>query len=303
MRFRPRDDAFQVRLAGPWIAAALSDGVGACLWSRLGAAVCCEALCRSLIERAPSGIEYEDPDLMRELLRRAKAASVAPDFGGTGSARQASCTSSGTLGWYWHPVGEVLAAEEESRRRDRDDDEGRVTETPSKPAEIMIEAFREASLSLVRFANSNSLKLSDLSCTLMGVLVNTDTGAVDAGHVGDGGITVQESEGYRFLPQPPSSEEPGVPYMMSQPDWEDHLAVGADPGTDVKSIYLMSDGVLSDCSQPPCSSLFAPFGGGPDAEFWKYPDDEQAARSLIEWLANYERADSGDDRTLIAILR
>jgi hypothetical protein len=65
----------------------------------------------------------------------------------------------------------------------------------------------------------------------------------------------------------------------------------------------MSDGILDDCSRPPCASLFGPFGSDLDVDFRKYSDDEQATRWLLEWLANYEREDSGDDRSTIAILR
>jgi hypothetical protein len=53
----------------------------------------------------------------------------------------------------------------------------------------------------------------------MGVLVNRDTGAIDAAHVGDGGVTVRGTEGYTFLPLPLASDGPGMPFMMSQRDW------------------------------------------------------------------------------------
>ncbi len=49
---RPRDDAFAIRTAGPWLAVAVSDGVGSRQHSRYGSSFAVEALCEHLLREA-----------------------------------------------------------------------------------------------------------------------------------------------------------------------------------------------------------------------------------------------------------
>lgn len=57
---------------------------------------------------------------------------------------------------------------------------------PAPSVECVRRAFQRTRQGLEQFAQSRGVALRELHCTLLGLLLNTETGAVAVGHIGDG---------------------------------------------------------------------------------------------------------------------
>lgn len=306
---RPREDAFAIRIAGPWVAVAVSDGVGSRPNSRYGASFVVEALCEHLVREAWGGassapLPFEHaPPCTNEGAGSIRKEDFTP-ISERGSIvlpldlevgepwTPPDATECGTLLWYRFPLG----------------GEGSPSEGSLSPTEEMVRrAFRNARRDLEQFVRSRDLTLSDVSCTLLGMMLNAETGAVAVGQIGDGLIAWwHPTRGAQPVVEALTPGEVGETYVLTQSDWEEYLAVRALPPeepTDVRTFYLMTDGVADDCTYPPPEDIFTRWAQDIDREMRKEEPLPQKARRLLRWLATYEVKGSWDDRTLVVVWR
>lgn len=314
---RPRDDAFAIRAAGVWLAVAVADGVGSRKYSRYGASFAVEALCEHLLREAlgiatpsqptsetPAPLEQETKPIQEEAppasaTKEEQASLPMPNFEVPPPVSPADeeVGMSGTLTWCWqHPT---------------QDKEGEVSGgvpslPPSDAGESIRRAFRRTRQDMEQFAQSQGLALGELHCTLLGMLLNTETGAVAVGHIGDGLIAaLHPGLGARPLVEAPTPGEVGETYVLTQSDWENYLAVRALSPQEVEGIatfYLMTDGVADDCTHPPPQDIFQRWAKDMDREMRKEEPLPQTATRLLRWLATYQVKGSWDDRTLVVIM-
>lgn len=300
----PRDDAFAVRSAGVWLAIAVSDGAGSRKLSRYGASFAVEALCEHLLREAtgtaptPETESAEPPIKADENDKPTQVEPVAqlPAFDAPlpVTPSDEAATAYGTLTWHWQPpppssapsplVGEGWGEGECVRR-----------------------AFQRTRQGLEQFAHSRNMALRELHCTLLGLLLNTETGEVAVGHVGDGLVAAFHPEfGAKPLVDALTPGEVGETYVLTQNDWEKYLVVRAlspQEAQGITTFYLLTDGVADDCTHPPPEDIFQRWAKDIDREVRKDEPLPQTATRLLRWLATYEVRGSWDDRTLVVALR
>jgi len=294
---RPRDDAFAIRSLGGWLAVAVSDGVGSRPYSRYGSSFAVEALCEYMLREVrgdagalpEEGEPVRNVDLIGEIKPEFEILPVSPVSGSMTKAYA-------TLMWYRESPS-YSSSEPQEKRMDDDLD----------LSECMRRAFQQARMGMEQFASSRGIRLRDLHCTLLGLLLNTETGAAAAGHIGDGLIAgLYLKKGGQPLVEAPVPGEVGETYVLTQDEWERYLAVRSLPCEETKDIttfYLMTDGVADDCVYPPPEDIFQRWTRDIDREMRREEPLSQTAIRLLNWLATYERKGSWDDRTLVVVVR
>lgn len=311
---RPRDDAFAVRAAGVWLAVAVSDGVGSCPSSRYGSSFAVQTLSEHLLQEALriSSQELPQTDVSsRPEEACAQEESPPPEAvstmepPSTKSSREPfplfSCvvtppTDEQANAWVTWDLSLV-----------RNESEGVATDALQLVSEEAVRrAFQHTRHDLEKFAEEQGFSLQDLHCTLLGLVLNTETGAFAVGQIGDGVIAAWHPDRKAcFLVEAPTPGEAGQTYVLTQSRWEEYLAVKAYPSEEAEgwtTFYLMTDGVADDCIYPPPEGIFERWAQDVDREVRK-EDLPQTASRLLYWLATYERRGSWDDRTLVVVFR
>ncbi len=173
--------------------------------------------------------------------------------------------------------------------------------------ECIRRAFQRTRQGLEQFAQSRNVALRELHCTLLGMLLNTETGEVAVGHIGDGLVAAfHPGFGAKPLVEAPTPGEVGETYVLTQSDWEKYLAIrslSSQEAEGITTFYLMTDGVAEDCTHPPPEDIFQRWARDIDREMRKDEPLPQTATRLLRWLATYEVRGSWDDRTLVLVLR
>jgi len=321
---RPRDDAFAVHAAGVWLAVAVSDGVSSRLSSRYGASFAVQTLCERLLQEALGIFSQEPPQTdVSSPLEEEPAQEESPScpLCGSTTSRALSKTEEPKTE---EPVpllscADTLPIKEQANAWStwsvydlslvRSVSEGMATEA-SQPSSVSEEAvrraFRHTRGDLQQFADKHGFSLQDLHCTLLGLVLNTETGAFAVGQIGDGVIAaLHPDHGARRLVEAPMPPEAGQTYVLTQSQWETYLDVKAYPSEEAEgwtTFYLMTDGVADDCIYPPPEGIFERWARDMDREVRKEGLPQTACR-LLHWLATYERRGSWDDRTLVVVFR
>ncbi len=291
-RGRPRDDAFAVRCAGPWLAIAVSDGVGSQVDSRAGSTCAVESLVEHLIRRAvPAGAEIEwqwSPTGWLEF---------APP-GVFGYVIDRPIPSIPVPTPRFRPMGLLQALS--APRALPPPARLQIAPAARDLLDAMRSAFHLARRDLARRAAELHRPTRSLACTALAVLLNTDTGECAAGQVGDGAIvTVSDQDELQSLVSPPLPADPGVTSTLAGGDLSAWLAVGSCAAP--AAVLLMTDGVAEDV-----------LAQSPDAtNRWVQAVTRHvvgsaapvAARGLSTWLDSYHVPGSFDDRTLVAVVR
>lgn len=224
----PRDDAFVIRSSGPWLAAAVSDGVGSRPFSRFGATYVAEALTSLLLRplspplkgqaplagpatlaalsgwTPPGSLEEIEWDPTVATVRRAAGAGGLAGGSRKKFARQADAPGAGlvdeaieqaaSIGWWSRPPAINLERTDCPTKEGAPDAEsGRPAAAEADPhptdlVSVMRQAFVKTHLGLREHAASIGLELADLGCTALGLLLNVETGCCVAGQVGDGAL-------------------------------------------------------------------------------------------------------------------
>jgi len=224
-----------------------------------------------------------------------------------------AATTCGTLTWHWQPPANaststspptsppapLLQGEEGTRMEGEEDEKVRREECVRR-------AFQHTRQGIEQFAQSRNVALRELHCTLLGLLLNTETEAVTVGQIGDGLVAaLHPGLGAQPIVESPSPGEVGETYVLTQSDWEQYLAVRALTPKEAKGItafYLMTDGVADDCIYPPPEDIFQRWTQDIARELRKDKPLPQTTTRLLRWLATYEVKGSWDDRTLVVVL-
>jgi hypothetical protein len=173
----------------------------------------------------------------------------------------------------------------------------------------ILQAFRNTRTGLEQFASQNGVVTGDLHCTLLGIILNTISGELGLGHVGDGLILgLSKEKEAKPLIEPPDTGEVGVSYFITQENWEKYLSIKSIPGEEAgkyKTLYLMTDGVADDCQYGPPDDILQKWAVDIDREIRSSSivSLEDAANKLRIYLNSYQAKGSFDDRTLMVICR
>lgn len=340
---RSRDDAFTVRTAGEWLAVAVSDGVGSQKYSRYGATYAVSVLSEYLLREALGmGSTFEnkakdDQPISAEedtsASNKCDKQDIQTNVSGKGIIMRLfgakSCepedkleqfisafklpnsvipspdakTEAGTLTWHCNQIVEsvssdILKASSVSP----------LVAEDLKMEECIHHAFSLTRQGLDQFSRLHGLDLRKVQCTLLGLLLNTRTGALGVGQLGDGLIAALDcSLGAQELIDAPSPGEVGEVYVLTQSDWERYLAIrilSPQESKKIKTLFLMTDGVAEDYTHTPPPDIFQRWVQDVDREMRAEEQNlPQSATRLLRWLASYEVPGSWDDRTLVVILR
>jgi hypothetical protein len=276
----PRDDAFFVRIDGPWLTVAVADGAGSRPRSRYGASYVANALCKRMqrmvriswrsLEYTHGVFEDRAPGATTPYLAHSSGDNSSPPPNGVQDG--------------------VPADLQECRLQD-----------------LVQKAFRETRAGLERFARIQGVELDELHSTLLGLILNTETGEVGIGQVGDGLILgLDEKRDPKIIASPPSTNDPSASYFITQDDWEQYLwtgqinILGQDP---MSTLYLMTDGVSNDCQYGPPPDILRLWANDMDREIRLVRSLPATAERLKNYLGSYRAKGSFDDRTLVVIFR
>jgi serine/threonine protein phosphatase PrpC len=276
----PRDDAFTVRFDGTWLAVAVADGAGSRSRSRYGASYLTNRLCSRLLLAAR----------IRRRHTSNKATEKESQISGIGDTHLA-------------PLSEAT----QSLLRDTQLSSELIDTSKSNLQDIVLRAFRNTRADLERFAFKHGVELDELHSTLLGLMLNTKTGEVGVGQIGDGLILgLDDKKEARLLAEPPTTGDPGASYFITQDDWEQYLYTQEIPGEEVEhfsTFYLMTDGVANDCQYGPPPDILKIWANDMDREIRLVSSLQVTAERLKKYLANYKAKGSFDDRTLVVIYR
>lgn len=275
----PRDDAFTVRFDGKWLAVAVSDGAGSRSRSRYGASYLVNSLCDRLL-LAASGHRHT-----------------------SNKAGESDTTISGITDKHLAPQSDGT----QSLLRDAALVNEPISAPRSNLKDIVLKAFRNTRADLQRFAFNHGVELDELHSTLLSLMLNTKTGELGVGQIGDGLILgLDDNKDARLLAEPPTTDDPGASYFITQDDWEQYLYTREIPGEEVghfSTFYLMTDGVANDCQYGPPTDILNIWANDMDREIRLVPSLQVTTERLKNYLANYKAKGSFDDRTLVVIYR
>ena len=278
----PRDDAFAACFIGKWLAVAVSDGAGSRPLSRHGASCLARRLCTRLLEAASvHNIPAHHTPI--KFMTRNKNNVLIPHL-----SHEEDRTTQQMAG--------LVAHNDKLRNNDRD-----------SLNSVMWKAFRQTRSDLDGFASKIGFRLDDFHSTLLGLLLNIKTGEMCVGQIGDGLILgLDDKKEARLLAEPPTTDDPGASYFITQDDWEQYLYTREITGEEVEhfsTFYLMTDGVANDCQYEPPPDILKIWANDMDREIRLVPSLQVTAERLKNYLANYKAKGSFDDRTLVVIYR
>lgn len=292
-RYRSRDDAFLLMGANGCIVAAVADGVGGQMYSRIGAAQCVHTVCRTILSRICGphvrryGVDDFDPaTLPRELSARGISRS-APPLNLPQAVRgdetwPDAWPPSGTFRWNWSPY-----------RRPFPTDLYEDDDPPSHPpalVDAVSDAYAAAHESVVSLASTLRIRPMQLTCTLLVAARNANTGEAVAARVGDGAV-LQYNDLQSVFGEAPKTEE-GNPFTMGLDNWANGFASVVPAG---EGWLLLTDGAQD----------FFPEAGEACRERIGSMALNQAGSgsvALLHWLQSLSKPECEDDRTIAAIL-
>lgn len=183
-----------------------------------------------------------------------------------------------------------------------------ATEVPgSTPnlCEVMRRSFEATHRQLQHHAERLGLSLSELSCTALALLLDTQTGELVAGQVGDGAILALRSSGeVQELLSPPETNDPQATFTLNAPDYATKLAVGQvspAPCDPFEALFVMTDGLAGDLLYSKEPGALKTWARQVHLNLRHSPTPEVAAAGMLRWLAGYEVPGSWDDRTLVVL--
>lgn len=335
-----RDDAFAVRSFGPWIAAAVADGLGSRPYSRFGASCAVDFLTSQLLasvsvseDQMPQAEEDLDgwghfvpPAQIRMPSLRLSAATSRsvhirppqkrPPRGFLAypwrvqparNLKRPSLVSSnmrqaGSLGWW--PAGDQPV---DIPKNGTQTDEGSVLSlNEMQLKETMFTAFTRTHTQLDRYAHSLGRTIEELGCTALGVLFNYRSQQLVVGQIGDGAILGLAHQGASELVTSEETGDPQSTYTLTHRNFDQHMGIQVLSASDVRTmraIFLMTDGLSGDLLYSPQTDAFLDWAKRVNHNLLVSSDAAQAAEAMLNWLATYEVTGSWDDRTLIVITR
>lgn len=287
-RYRARDDAFSLMAAGGYVVAAVADGVGGELYSRLGAAHCVNAVCHGILRQmcVPHVRRYGVDDLDQTTLPGMLAASGVPrtlpaagDPRDLGQAPE-NWARSGTFRWNWEPYRRQFPAD-----LYEDDD-------PPRSAPALLQATENAyattRTSLAVLCTELRVKMMACTCTLLVVAVDTRTGESVAAQLGDGAILDTASLHPVIPASPPTPED--NPFTIALANWREGLVIAAKAAP--AGFLILTDGALDffPAAGLACREILLPIG-----------DPARKSLQLLGWLQGLSQEYCEDDRSIAAV--
>jgi serine/threonine protein phosphatase PrpC len=314
-RNRPRDDAFAVWTKDQWIVAAVSDGVGSRPLSRFGSSFSVNTLCEVLINHVTT------PDVQIGLQidgRKASDNRLTLDYQVTEDSPREDdifllskklLSSALQQAQQRHSQAGTLAISHD-QPMDMDDEESEANcntdEEAPRLTTIMRRSFRETHHRLGQYALHQGCQMRDLGCTLLAVLLNVENGQMTVGHVGDGLICGLDENGKsQVLSEPVETGEVGVAFTFTQSNWEryfDVRSIGFGQMDNLRTVYLMSDGVADDIQYAP-PEVMHQWAEDINSIARKDVALSQRILQLLRWVDSYKVRGSMDDRTLCVLVR
>jgi hypothetical protein len=165
--------------------------------------------------------------------------------------------------------------------------------------EIARASVHSARKALEQKAAEEQWSLSDLACTVIVVAVHEDQLAI--GHIGDGAVVAQASDGLRLLSGPGESEYANEVVPLTSTDWQQSLRV-VPVVPDLESVAVFTDGCQRAAFRKSADKL-EPFEGffGPIFSYAReLPDSVEAEQEIRALLSSNKMcANSEDDKTLV----
>lgn len=329
-----RDDAFMVRSAGPWLAIAVSDGVGSRPLSRFGACYTVESLTanllkpyvciEALIQKERARGRFNDPAFSavmedaefkgRVILKAGKPLELAEYLAAVQKEEdqqihllarpEEAFISFSSNSWIWSKSIQRATSIPENGL----DTNANSSDKNQDIEQVMFRAFEKTHLGLQMFAHDNlHVDVSELSCTALAVLLNIQTGLFVVGHVGDGailGLTRQDE--VMELSRPDDTGDQQSAYVITRPNYAKHLDVRLYPSQEepFQALYVMTDGVSGDLLYS--KEMFERLPGWAKLvrqNLLISSNPTRAAAGMLDYLASYKVKGSGDDRTMVVIAK
>lgn len=335
----PRDDAFVIRCLGPWLAVAVSDGLGSRYLSRYGSSYAVDVLSRYLLApltpdfrqtrpattpltpiSPPSTVDEVQPGFLNRLVKRLFQQSQPQQKGNSPLPEAQTGLDLFRFDTLFSPdvpypelqqVGSVSwwatsRPTDMGQLGDQENSFPIIMEEEEKLKRLIYDAFDKTHQLLKKRAEQFNLDVRDLGCTAVGFLFNMKTGQFAAAQVGDGGsVGLTTGENVLELVQAPETEEPTATATITSPRWEEYLVsrVWSPPVIDpFTAFFIMSDGVSSDLLYSPDHEALIRWAQVVEDKLRSTSTPMQAAAGLLHWLATYKAVGSWDDRTLVAIV-
>lgn len=261
---KQREDAFAISWCGPLIAVAVADGVGSKPLSGAGAAYAVSKFCSML----PCPEEVSPPSV--------------PNFLKLFTSEEISGLSMSM----WFALNQ-----------------GSPSRTGNIPlGTLMRNALLRTRSGLMLYARSIGASPSDLACTLLALLLNVDTDEAVLAQIGDGAIIGHSEQGTKLMIEPKLPGEAGVTFTLTQVDWLSILSVKSMRMDEIRTLFIMTDGVADDVLYGPPADIMEKWASDMDGEIRRYPLHATSLR-LLSWLSKYEAGSSWDDRTLVVMFR
>ena len=289
-RYRGRDDAFALMAAGGYLVAAVADGVGGELYSRIGAAHCANAVCREILRQVcvphvrRYGVDdYDMTTLPGELAKRG-VSRATPALGperGIGNV-PADWNSSGTFRWNWEPYRRSYPTD-----LYEDDDP-----PPAAPRLIVAteNAFGAARASLATFCAGLRMKMKSCTTTLLVVAMDVRSGEAVLAQLGDGAILEMDTMGIAIRASPRTPED--NPYTMALENWREGLVLAEAVARPGGGWVILTDGGFD---------FFPEAGLSFRAVLAEPGDPARKSLELLRWLEGLSKQDCEDDRTAVVV--
>ncbi|MFZ5822823.1 MAG: protein phosphatase 2C domain-containing protein [Bacillota bacterium] len=317
----PRDDAFVVRTAGPWLAVGMSDGIGSRPASRYGATYVAEALTSFLIRPF---VPQVSPERSQVAAATGPAEGVQPappakaEMPRLESLARKGSTTTGLAAYLteWtrrsteeqspsYPPEPLLQAASVGWWAAQSAMGSDEPPAEANLVQVMNQAFEKSHLGLRGHAQYLGVDLADLGCTALALLFNVETGEGVVGQVGDGSVHgLFRSGKARELVDAPDTGDPQSTYSLNRPDFAKALAVQVISKVEVDplvAIFVMTDGLSGDLLYSPHPEALDNWAQAVDRNLRLAPSPAQAAAGMLNWLATYQVRGSWDDRTLVVI--
>jgi hypothetical protein len=167
---------------------------------------------------------------------------------------------------------------------------------------VMVEAFTGTRRDLGMYAEATRHDLSDLHCTLLGILLQRSTGRFVTGRVGDGLIVgLDAAQTPKELAKFSMQGDVGETVFLTQKGWDQAQRCAVGSAHEYRSLCLMTDGLAEDILYPPPADVLARALRDIDRQVRLDASIDEIAAGFLRWLSSYEKPDSRDDRTLVVI--
>lgn len=268
--------------AGGYLVAAVADGVGGELYSRIGAAHCANAVCTEILRQVCPphvrryGVDDYDMTTLPQDLARQGVSRELPTMG----TLPGDWSSSGTFRWNWDPYRRSYPTDL------YEDDDPRAA--APRLIEAVPEAFGAARASLAALCAELRVKMMACTTTLLVVALDIGSGEAVLAQLGDGAILKLDTMAPAIPASPRTPED--NPYTIARENWREGLVLAEAVS---RGWAILTDGGLE---------LFPDARPGFDAWLAEPGDPAQKSLALLRWVEGSAKADCHDDRTAAVLM-